>query len=269
VGSTGDERFRSGENYTNIENLKARQSYYDYKTPNHDLQGIVSQHIGAGASLILDVGCGNGNYVRRLREDFPDAEVVAVDRSATMMEAIEEPTVVADVADLPFQTDVADAVLAMHMLYHVDDIQAALDELQRVLSPDGVMFVSTLAEDDKEEYAWLWREAALEALGVDVGDVRSVVLDRFSLETAQHLMEERFASVRLHDLPGVVDLPEAEPLLAAYRSTRSFSALGDADFDKVMGVMEDRLAEHFTGRDSLRITAHTGILECRRPYDAA
>lgn len=262
-GEMTAERFQSGQNYVESSNLAARQGLHDYKRPDYDMPGLVSARVSGSPKRILDVGCGNGWYLRRLREDFPEAEVIGIDLSPGMLEGLAEPTLVADVTDLPFESGSADVVLAMHMLYHCPDIGAALDELSRVLAPAGTLFVSTVAEDDKVEYAELWRLAAQEALGIDVGDKRRVVLDHFSLTSAQSMLTDRFNAVRLHDLPGVIELPEPGPLVAFYRSMASFMELEAEEFDLVMARIETRLDDYFATADMLRITSHSGILECR------
>lgn len=263
-GRTMSERFRSWDNYREGEgNLRARQALYDYRRPQIDLQGTVVDRITLPPKRIVDVGCGNGMYLTRLREAFPEAEVIGVDRSPGMIAGLSEPAVVADVRALPFADASADVVLAMHMLYHVPDLQAALDQLGRVLAPGGVLFVSTLASDDRPEYHRIWREAAKRALGAEVGSPSRMVLDHFSLETAQAMLTERFASVRLHDFPGVLEVPEPAPLLDAYRSAESFMAMEPGDFDRVMRQVEADLDRHFATEDLLRVTVHTGILECR------
>ncbi|MFG3342130.1 class I SAM-dependent methyltransferase [Glycomyces sp. NPDC048151] len=263
AGQTTDERFQTVDNYRSQDALAARQNIFQYKTPNHDLPGVVIANVSGRPKRVLDVGCGNGRYTVRLREAFPEAEVIGVDLALGVLESVPEPTVVADVADLPFEDGSADVVLAMHMLYHVPDIPAALDELQRVLAPGGVLFVSTLASDDKREYVPIWQEAARSALGKEVRQALSVVVERFSLETARSMLSERFASVALHDLPGVIDLPEPGPLLAAFRSEADFTALDPGEFEQVMGAIEQQLEAHFAEHDQLRITSHSGILECR------
>ncbi len=267
-GRTG-ERFQSGENYRHGDaNLKAREGVFAYRRPQVDMPGMVADRIGADAKRILDVGCGSGRYLSRLREAFPRAEVVGVDLSPGMLEALPEPTVLADVTDLPFKDGSADAVLAMHMLYHVPRLQAALDELERVLAPGGALFVSTLATDDRPEYAALWREATRRVLGAAQEGPYRVVFDHFSQETAQAMLAERFASVRLHDLPGVIELPEPGPLTAAFRSTASFVDMAPAVFERVMAWIEAELDRHFAAADTFRMTVHTGIIECRDPRRA-
>lgn len=264
-GQTTDERFQKVENYRNEDGLAVRQGLYDYKTPEYDLPGIVIAHLTGSPQRVLDIGCGNGRYTRRLREAFPGAEVIGVDLAEGILATVPEPTVAADIIDLPFADGSADVVLAMHMLYHVPDIPAALDELQRVLAPGGVLFVSTIASDDKHEYEPIWQAAAEAALGTEVRLARSVLIDRFSLETAEAMMAERFASVVLHDLPGVIELPEPGPLMAAFRSEEDFFALSPGDFGRLMDAIERRLDDHFAAHDLLRITSHGGILECRDP----
>ncbi|WP_051392754.1 class I SAM-dependent methyltransferase [Glycomyces arizonensis] len=259
-------RFQSGENYREGSgNLKAREGIFSYRRPQVDMPGMVIDRIGAEPKRILDVGCGSGRYLSRLREAFPGAEVIGVDLSPGMLDALPKPTVLADVCDLPFESGSADAVLAMHMLYHVPDLQTALDELERVLAPGGTLFTSTLASDDRPEYAALWRQATREALGAESEGPYRVVLDHFSQETAQAMLSERFASVRLHDLPGVIELPEPGPLVAAFRSTASFVDMEPGDFERVMAHIEADLERHFATEDLFRMTVHTGILECRDP----
>ncbi|GAB4000880.1 hypothetical protein GCM10029992_34400 [Glycomyces albus] len=258
-------KFQSGDNYRTADNLRIRQGLYEYKRPRHDMPAIVSAQIGGSPARILDVGCGNGRYLRRLRADHPDSEVIGVDKHEGILEDVPGPTTVADVVDLPFETGSADVVLAMHMLYHVPDIESALDELRRVLSPEGVLFVSTLAADDKAEYAQIFRDAGASVLGYDVGDPRRVVLDNFTLDRAKELLETRFGSVTVHDLDGIVELPEPGPLLDFYRSTQSFTGLDQDDFDRVMDHIERNLTDHFERSEVLSITSHPGILECRSP----
>ncbi|GAA2146170.1 class I SAM-dependent methyltransferase [Glycomyces algeriensis] len=260
---TTDERFQKVDNYRSEDGLAVRQGLYAYKTPDYDLPGVVVSRVSGEPGRVLDVGCGNGRYTARLREAFPGAEVIGVDLASGILETVPEPTVVADVAELPFADGSADVVLAMHMLYHVPDIAAALDELQRVLAPGGTLFVSTLASDDKLEYEPLWREAAKAVLGTDLRLARSVLVDRFSLEIAQAMVSERFASVVLHDLPGVIELPEPGPLMAAFRSEEDFFALSSGEFGRLMEEIERRLEAYFAGGEVLRITSHAGILECR------
>lgn len=262
-GQTTDERFQNVDNYRSEDSLAVRQGLYAYKTPDYDLPGIVISRLTGQPGRVLDVGCGNGRYTSRLREAFPGAEVIGVDLAPGILETVPEPTVVADVADLPFEDGSADAVLAMHMLYHVPDIPAALDELQRVLAPGGVLFVSTLASDDKEEYGPIWQNAAKAALGTEVRLTRSALLERFSLEIAESMVSERFASVALHDLPGVIELPEPGPLVAAFRSEADFIGLAPAEFERLMVEVERQLDDHFASNSVLRIGSHGGILECR------
>ncbi|MEU5153580.1 class I SAM-dependent methyltransferase [Glycomyces sp. NPDC021274] len=262
-GQTTDERFQKVDNYRDEAGLAVRQGLYAYKTPDYDLPGVVISRLAGRPKRVLDVGCGNGRYTTRLRESFPGAEVIGVDLAPGILESVPEPTVAADVADLPFEDGSADVVLAMHMLYHVPDIAAALDELQRVLAPGGVLFISTLASDDKVEYEPLWQEAARAVLGTELRLPRSVLIERFSLEIAESMVTERFGSVELHDLPGVIELPEPGPLMAAFRSEEDFFALSPGDFGRLMDEIERRLEARFAGGGVLRITSRSGILECR------
>ena len=77
----------------------------------------------------LNLGCGA----------YPAAGWVNVD----LHDDGPRPDVVADLADLPFDDGSAEAVYAGHVLEHIalDNIPAALAEINRVLAPGGVLMV--------------------------------------------------------------------------------------------------------------------------------
>ena len=127
--------------YATDANLRARQRFWAYLDPPFDLTGWVVAHAAiAGGTRVLDAGCGNGAYLTRLPGS--GAIPVGCDLSMGMLRSAEGPRRVnADVQFLPFHDRSFDVVLAMHMLYHVRDKEAAAREMRRVLV-DGGTFVA-------------------------------------------------------------------------------------------------------------------------------
>jgi len=135
--ATTDRGVLAGDAYADDRHLAARQALYVFQQPHHDLPALVAAHIRDGRGLVVDVGCGNGRYVRHLREHRPDLTVVGLDVSTGILAGLEAPVLVADAARLPIRAASVDAVLAMHMIYHLADVDAGVPEFARVLRPDG------------------------------------------------------------------------------------------------------------------------------------
>ncbi|MGC5410191.1 class I SAM-dependent methyltransferase, partial [Streptomyces sp. DT225] len=108
-----------------------RQSLYRWQTPSHDLPGIVVDELADVRGVVADVGCGNGKFVARVRNDRPDLDVLPMDVSHGIVGAVSG-AVVADVQQLPVSNGSLGAVFALHMLYHVEDQVRAIRELGRV-----------------------------------------------------------------------------------------------------------------------------------------
>ncbi|WP_354700092.1 tRNA methyltransferase [Paraconexibacter sp. AEG42_29] len=100
---------------------------------------------------VLDVACGPGNTTRRLLGSLgPDGRIVGLDAAPTMVERARRDThdprveyVHGDGAGLPFAEATFDAVTCLGALYLVEDQEAVLDDLVRVLRPGGRLLVLT------------------------------------------------------------------------------------------------------------------------------
>jgi SAM-dependent methyltransferase len=129
--------------YADDRNLRARQRLWQYQSPYFDIVGWVLglARLSPG-SRVLDAGCGNGEYLHRL-QDY-QVRAVGCDLSMGMLRAASHPALVnADVAALPLRDGAVDVVLAVHMLYHVPDREAAVRELRRVLAAGGTCIAVT------------------------------------------------------------------------------------------------------------------------------
>lgn len=124
-------------------------------------------------STILDIGCGDGESVRTLR-DMGFANVVGIDIAS------ESPDVAqGDMHALEFADNSFDIVFSSHSLEHAHDPLQALSEFCRVLKPDGQLYLVLPYLDvlDSEHRARV--HCGSEALGLTMDDggatVRRVV----------------------------------------------------------------------------------------------
>ena len=103
--------------------------------------------VPSGAPRALDIGCGEGRSTRDLasRSD----RTVGVDGSFALARAAADAGgdvryVNADAARLPFADGSFDLVTAYNVLMDLDDLDASLLELARVLTSEGVLAVCVL-----------------------------------------------------------------------------------------------------------------------------
>lgn len=94
------------------------------------------------AQRTLEIGAGTGTHLPY----EPEGEYVALEASEELADQIPRrdglTVVVADCEQrLPWDDDSFDRVLAIHLLEHLYNLPAVLDEVARVLRPDGVFSV--------------------------------------------------------------------------------------------------------------------------------
>lgn len=94
---------------------------------------------------VLEVGCGRGHLVARLREEGVDA--VGIDLNPHAIEhGVTDALRTMDATRLEFPDAHFDAVVSMHAIEHIPDLDAALTEMVRVVRPGGTLVLVYPAE---------------------------------------------------------------------------------------------------------------------------
>jgi ubiquinone/menaquinone biosynthesis C-methylase UbiE len=91
---------------------------------------------------LIDVGCGTGRLLRAASVYWPEAELLGVDPAERMISEAQRlnPKAIFNLASseaLPFSDQTADIVLSSISFHHWLDQEKGLQEIARVLRPDG------------------------------------------------------------------------------------------------------------------------------------
>jgi len=102
---------------------------------------------GRGFETALDVGCGEGRFCRMLRER--GIAPVGIDPTAALLEVARQRDPAGDyrfglAERLEFADAAFDLVVSYLTLIDIDDIDAAIPEMARVLKPGGTLLVANL-----------------------------------------------------------------------------------------------------------------------------
>lgn len=95
---------------------------------------------------ILDVGCAGGMLTQKIKDHLPEANLTGVDLydNAIKYAQKKHPSIRfmrADAHYLPFEKNSFDVVIAVETLEHLHDPQKAVEEIFRVLKPNGTFIV--------------------------------------------------------------------------------------------------------------------------------
>jgi ubiquinone/menaquinone biosynthesis C-methylase UbiE len=102
---------------------------------------------------VLDVGCGTGELLRRLRAKYPDAVLVGLDPVDEMLAVARDKlsgredlrTGYAD--SLPWSAGSFDVVVSCNMFHYISHPIEALREMARVLRPGGSIVLTDWCDD--------------------------------------------------------------------------------------------------------------------------
>lgn len=266
INPNTDRHILTQDAYATEEHLAVRMRTHElYSFPKIDYpRWVVDTIAWRGDEWVLDVGAGPGTYRELVQERATSGLYVAGDLSWGMVRRVSEtgtPAVNLDVQQLPFASGVFDVVLANHMLYHVPDVARALDEMKRVLKPDGMLLAATNSASTMPELDTLARRAC-----TLLGYPRQEFIPyhrAFTLENGPAQVARFFRAVARYDLPSAFHFPSVEPVLEYINSMKAIHApqlpLG-VSWEEFMHVMEKQIARLIHHYGELQVQKLAGVI---------
>lgn len=130
--------------------------------------------VGNTLPVLIDYGCGNMPY----RTLFPVANYIGVDFPGNDLAQL----TLNEAGEIPLDDSIASVVLSSQVLEHVADVDQYLAECHRVLTANGLLFLSTHGSwkyhPDPHDY-WRWTcdglKRVIEAGGFEIASFRGVL----------------------------------------------------------------------------------------------
>jgi len=205
--------------YKDSANLNARSAIYRFSDgkgwgPDAGFTQMLEK-IPVNAD-VLELGCGPGGLWKNRIDRVPQNwRIVLTDvmpgmvneASAALTSDARFRVKQMDAQSLDLPDESFDAVVANHMLYHVEDRARALGEIRRVLKPNGWLFAATNSELHLAKIRKLLDEFIPNTPSILAGELP------FSLENGQGQLRSFFEDVTIQCGPSELRVKEAEAVV--------------------------------------------------------
>jgi ubiquinone/menaquinone biosynthesis C-methylase UbiE len=192
----------------------------------------------AGSTLVIDLGCGTGRFTVPLAEQL-GVSVIGVDPSQKMLQEAARHTRSRRTAyregsaeAIPLGANVAALIFMSNAIHHVRSLDQALQEMRRVLHPQGIVFIRNYSLENLPSLPYL--QFFPEAMHIS----RTMLWPRRTL--VEHFTTRGFAELS----QGTVR-QEAAPDVAAYlrkiesRVYSDLALISDEAFDRGIVRMKE------------------------------
>lgn len=207
--------------YQNASNISSRISLHSLyaQNPKGWFPWIYEQCQICSGMKVLEVGCGDGALWLQNKDRLPvDIQVTLSDVSEGMLrdarralgtEDTRFDFRVLDCQQIPCPEQRFDLVMANHVLFYCEDIGKALNEIYRVLKPEGRLVCSTYGSDHMKEVSELVH-------GFDEHIVLSAdkLYERFGRENGAEILADYFPEAEWRTYEDSLVVPEPEPLIS-------------------------------------------------------
>lgn len=213
---------------------------------------------------VLDVGCGPGWFWAAGARELPaNLALTLCDLSPGMVQdAVERCRPLpfasvdgrqADASALPFEDASFDAVIAMHMLYHLPDPSRGIAEIHRVLKPGGFLAVTTNGINNMRGLY-----ALTTVFGSPPLDPSAIA---FGYDAAEQMMQARFGTVSRMQHPARLRITEQEDVFLALTSYPP----GDTADEAQLAAFRKAIAAAFeSGNGILDVEKESGLFISRK-----
>ena len=167
---------------------------------------------------VLEIGCGNGALWKENLHVLPEnIHITLTDISEGMLrdarESIGKDTrfsyAKVDCHHIPYEDSTFDIVIANHVLFYFEDVDAVIKECKRVLSPNGTFSCSTYSSEHMKEITDLVQE-----FHEDIVLSNECLYEVFGLENGKEILQRHFKEVEMRKYEDRIEVNEAEPLIA-------------------------------------------------------
>ena len=207
--------------YQNASNISSRISLHSLyaQNPKGWFPWIYEQCQICSGMKVLEVGCGDGTLWVQNEKLIPEnIEITLSDVSDGMLrdarralgtEDTRFDFRVLDCQQIPYPEQSFDLVMANHVLFYCEDIGKALNEIYRVLKPEGRLVCSTYGSDHMKEVSELVH-------GFDEHIVLSAdkLYERFGRENGAEILADYFPEAEWRTYEDSLVVPEPEPLIS-------------------------------------------------------
>lgn len=255
--------------YSDDQSLAVRRRIHDeYSVPRVNFAEWALARVNwHGDEHVLDIGAGPGTYYDALAARIPNGRLVAADLSLGMVRLAAERSSYgglanADVQNLPFARRSFDVVLANHMLYHVPDLDRALDEIHRVLKPTGCLLAATSSQYNMPELEQIIRRT-FGLLGARTAELDGRPPARFFLEDGAMNLGRHFFAVARYDLPGAFVFSTPGPVIDyvnSMREQREPLLPRGISWDDFIAVLRDQLQRIIKHMGELVVSKLSGVI---------
>jgi 2-polyprenyl-3-methyl-5-hydroxy-6-metoxy-1,4-benzoquinol methylase len=138
------DEYNESDPYTVIENI---HSDFHQRRLNCTLQ-LIEKSSDRHEKKLLDIGCGQGHFTKKIKENFPDYKVYGLDYSISAIAYAhdnfkEVDFIVANAYNPPFNDECFDVVILNNIWEHVPDPMNLLAVTKKILKPNGQVIIST------------------------------------------------------------------------------------------------------------------------------
>lgn len=132
-----------------LEKMHAGNHFIDIASRAHALDEMRKQASNPRAA-VLEVGCSSGFFLRDLVAEYPSGLIVGADYVLSLLRRLAErfpgvPLMRFDLARCPLPDGIFDAIVALNVLEHIEDDQAAIMNISRLLRPGGIAVIEVPA----------------------------------------------------------------------------------------------------------------------------
>ena len=231
--------------YKDSSNLYIRRNFHKKYGTNSTgyADWIISKIKFFQGCRVLEVGCGTGS----LWENYPQlidtfSELVLTDIFKGMIDIVKDSyggrknvkIQVMDILDVPFEANSFDIIVANSMLYHVNDVDPALENIHRILRDDGVFHATTFGKDVLINYI----NNAMFEMGLS--DSKKIGEISFSLENGSDILRNHFSVVKEEIYDTHLEVSEPVDLVEYIFSMASMSHIDKSNREKMNAYFESK-----------------------------